>query len=89
MIQALEHRALDKMLDPLAQCLTQDVAERIAALRATPQTQERLDNLAEKNAEGTLTPRENAEYTAYVEALDVIAILQAQARRALKAGRPK
>ena len=84
------HRILNEILDPLGQCLTPAVAARIAALRAGPKTQARLDNLAEKNSEGTLTPREEAEYDAYVEALDVIAILQAKARKALRAaGRAK
>ncbi len=78
------------MLDPVGQCLTPAVASRIAALRADPRMQHRLDELAEKNAEGRLTPREEAEYEACVEALDVIAILQAKARKALKAaGRSK
>jgi hypothetical protein len=79
------HDILDEILDPVGLCLTPDVAARIAALRANSKTQRRLDKLAEKNARGTLTPQENAEYDAYVEALDVIAILQAQARKALRA----
>lgn len=85
-----DHRILDEMLDPVGQCLTPEVAARIAALRADRQMQHRLDELAEKNSAGTLTPREVTEYEAYVEALDVIAILQAKARNALKAaGRSK
>lgn len=52
--------------------------------------QHRLDELAEKNAEGKLSARDEAEYDAYLEALDVIAILQAKARKTLKsAGRAK
>jgi hypothetical protein len=79
-----EHRILDKMLDPVGQCLTPDVAGRIAALRAGPKTQRRMDELAEKNSAGKLTAREQAEYDEYIEALDVVAILQAKARNALK-----
>jgi hypothetical protein len=82
-----EHYVLNELLDPLRNCLTPDVAARIVALRANPQTQKRLDRLAEKNAAGKLTAREDAEYTAYVEALDVIAILQAKARQVLKAAK--
>ena len=78
------HRILDKMLDLVGRCLTPAVASRIAALRADPRLQHRLDELAEKNAESKLTPREEAEYEAYVEALDVIAVLQAKARKAFK-----
>ena len=80
-----DHRILDEVLDPVGQCLTPDVAARIAALRASPETQRRLDELAEKNSAGALTPQEESEYTAYVEALDVIAVLQAKARQALRA----
>jgi hypothetical protein len=43
-----------------------------------------MDELAERNAAGKLSTREQAEYDAYIEALDVIAILQAKARNALK-----
>ena len=88
MAASIEHRALDELLDPVGECSTPEVAARIAALRADPRTQARLDRLAEKNAEGRLTARDEAAYDAYVEALDVIAILQAKARRVLKtAGR--
>lgn len=78
------------MLEPVGRCLTPAVASRIASLRADPRLQQRLDQLAEKYAEGTLSTRDEAEYEAFVEALDVIAILQAKARKALKvAGRAK
>jgi hypothetical protein len=80
-------RILDSLLDPVGQCLTPAVAERIANLPSDPRTQRRLDDLAEKNAAGTLTLRQEAEYKAYVEVLDVIAILQATARKALKSAR--
>jgi len=85
-----DHRILNQVLDPVGRCLSPAVASRIAALRADARTQQRLDHLAQKNAERTLTSREAAEYEAYVEALDVIAILQAKARKTLKAaGRAK
>jgi hypothetical protein len=80
---AADHRILDKLLDPVGQCLTPTVAARIAALWAGPRTQERLDHLALKNSEGRLTSREQTEYDAYVEALDVIAVLQAKARNGI------
>jgi hypothetical protein len=79
-----EHEILDDLLAPIGECWTPEVAARIAALRATPKLQRRLDKLAEKNSQGNLTPPEEAEYAAYVEALDVVAILQAKARKSLK-----
>ena len=90
MAVTVDHQILDKLLDPVGRCLTPAVAARIAALRASPTLQERLDELAEKNSESALTSKERSEYEAYVEALDVIAILQAKARRALKSvSRPR
>jgi len=76
---------LDEMLDPVGECLTPEVAARIAGLRADRRVQDRLDELAEKNAEGKLSQAEEAEYAAYIESLDVIAIFQAVARKTLKA----
>ena len=60
-----------------------EFAEKLAALRATPQVQARIDELAEKSSEGQLTPDERIEYLAYVDAIDVISILQAKARSVL------
>ncbi|MHC1769124.1 MAG: hypothetical protein AB9869_33385 [Verrucomicrobiia bacterium] len=70
----------DRLLDPVARCFTPEVARRIAALRADPATQARLDELADRVAEGTLTPSERDEYAACVEAIDLIGLLQAKAR---------
>ena len=76
---------LERVLDPLTQCFTPEVARRIASMRADRSTQQRLDELAERSAEGSLTPAESEEYRAYVEALDLVGILQAKARAVLKA----
>ena len=77
---AAEWTALDRILDPVRDCLTPEVARRIAGLRADADTQAKLDRLAEKNAEGTITPDERAEYEALVAAVNLIAVLQAKAR---------
>jgi len=74
---------LDRLLDPFADCLTPDVALAVANLRARPEVQERIDELAEKCNEGELTPVEQAEYRAIVEAIDFISVLQAKARARL------
>jgi hypothetical protein len=52
------------------------LAEELAATRATPGVQDRIDELAEKSNEGKLTPQERAEYEAYVDAIDVIRLHQ-------------
>lgn len=71
---------LDKMLEPVARCLTPEVAKQIAELRADQSTQARIDELAAKCNEGELTEAERREYGAYVDAIDLIGLLQAKAR---------
>lgn len=71
---------LDEIFEPVTQCLTLEVARRIASLRATPKLQDRLDELADKCSEGTLSDDERDEYESRVRALNFIGVLQAQAR---------
>ena len=71
---------LAKILDPVAQCFTPEVAKRVAELRADPAVQARIEELADKCNEGTITPEEMAEYDAYIQAMDVVAVLQKKAR---------
>ena len=71
------------LLDPVAACFTPEVAQRVAGLRVNPIVQARIDELAAKANEGQLTDSEEAEYDAYIEAADVISILQAKARSVL------
>jgi hypothetical protein len=75
--------ALDRLLDPVGRCFTPEVARALIALRADEETQARIDELADKCTEGTLSPAERAEYEAYVAAIDLLAILQAKAKGAL------
>jgi hypothetical protein len=75
--------ALDRLLDPFSRILTPEFAKKVAGLRADPATQVRIDELADKCNEGQLTPEEEAEYTDYVEVIDLIGILQAKARAVL------
>jgi hypothetical protein len=79
----MESTILDKMLEPVARCWTPAVAQQIADLRADPTLQARLDELAAKCTEGALTEGEQHEYEAYVEALDLLGLLQAKARAIL------
>ena len=79
----MDRAILDKMLDPVARCWTPAVAQQIAELRADPPTQSRIDELAAKCNEGVLTDAEQREYEAYVDALDLVGLLQAKARALL------
>lgn len=76
--------SLDRILDPLTECFTPPVARRIVELQADPQTQKRLDELAAKANQGQLTDEEDSEYKQAIDAIDLLAILQAKARAFLR-----
>jgi hypothetical protein len=75
---------LDRLLDPVAECLTPEVARRIAEVQADPQTLERLEELRRKANQGTLSEAERAEYAEFVEGLDLLSILKSKARARLE-----
>jgi hypothetical protein len=82
-VQHASTAVLSDLLEPVGQIMPIEFAEKLAALRATPRVQARIDELAGKSSEGQLTPDERNEYLAYVDAVDVISILQAKARAVL------
>ena len=71
---------IDQVFEPVTQCLTPEVAQRIAALRASPEVQARLDELADKCGEGSLSETERDEYEWLVRAVNFVGVLQAKAR---------
>lgn len=76
---------LDRMLDPVSRCFDAESAKRLLDLRLDPAVQARVDELATKANEGLLTTSERAEYEAYINTDDFIAILKLKARRFLTA----
>ena len=74
---------LDRLMDPLSQCLTPESAGRVLKLRADPKLQALVDSLGEKCNEGKLTPKEQAEYANYVSFGTFIALLKSKARKML------
>jgi len=83
-MRAADTSFLDRIVEPISRCLTPESAREIVDLRADPELQARLDELAGKCNEGSLTPSERAQYLLYVEAIDLIAILQSKARILLR-----
>lgn len=81
-----ENTVLEEVLEPIAQCFTPDVARQIAGLQTSHSLQARLDDLVQKANEGELTVEERAKYEEYMEAIDLIGILQAKARKILSNG---
>ena len=82
-MQQSSANVLSQLLEPVGRFMPTEFARELAALKATPEVQARIDELADKCNEGELTEAERAEYAAYVDAIDVISILQAQARSVL------
>ncbi len=76
--------ALDRMLDPLSDCLDAEVARRIVALRIAPEIQARIQELADRCNEGQLTEAERAEYDGYVEGAEIVSLIKLKARRFLR-----
>ena len=74
---------LGSVFEPLGRCLTPASAREILSVRADESAAARVEELASKSAAGTLTPEEQAEYRLFVEIGDMLALLQAKARRYL------
>ena len=74
---------LDRLLDPLTEALTPKVAAALLELRADSELDAHIGELRRKANDGTLTPTEDADYKDFVEAVDLISIMQAKARRFL------
>jgi hypothetical protein len=75
--------ALDRMLDPLSDCLNVEVAQRIAALHIDPEIQARIAELADRSTEGLLSEVEREEYESYVEGAEILSLIKLKARRYL------
>jgi hypothetical protein len=74
---------LDRLLDPLTEAFTPQMAFALLELRADSELEAHIDELRRKANAGTLSPAEDAEYKDFVEAVDLISIMQAKARRFL------
>ena len=74
---------LDRFLEPMTEALTPEVARVIINLRADEETEAEVQRLREKANEGKLTADEEASYKDFVDAVDVISIIQSKARRYL------
>ncbi len=79
--------ALEKLLRPLSQSMSVELARALVGLIADHETQTRYDQLAEKHAQGLLTAAELEELEGMVRANTLLGLLKAEARSAL--GRAK
>ncbi len=74
---------MERMVDPISRVLTPEAAEEIVNLRADEETQRRIDELADKCNEGSLTSEEQSEYQEFVSMFNILTVLQARARNVL------
>lgn len=80
---------IDRLVEPVVRALTPEVARALVKLRADPELQARMDELAEKCNEGQLTPAERDEYETSIRFGNFVAIIQAKARAFLKNDKSK
>ena len=74
---------LDRMLQPVTEAMSPEFANKLISLQADEELLSHIEQLRGKANQGTITAEEEAEYHDFVESVDVISILQAQARRVL------
>jgi hypothetical protein len=74
---------LDRFLEPVTDAFTVEFARRIVDLRADDKLQAEIDELRQKANDGTLSCDEETSYKDFVEAVDLISIIQSKARRFL------
>ena len=80
MIQPTHESVLQRVLAPVTDCLTPEVARYIVDARLDSAVQRRLNRLAPKADFGTLTDAERSEYKALVDGVEFLAIFKARAR---------
>jgi biopolymer transport protein ExbD len=74
---------LDSMLKPATDQMPPDFASKLLELRAGPELLTRIEELRSKANSGLLSADEQIEYRDFVEAIDIISLLQSKARKIL------
>lgn len=72
--------ASSSLLDAFVSCYTPDTLHALANARMSAAGAARVDELAAKANDGTLTPEERQEYKAYIDYGDVLTLLHLKAR---------
>lgn len=73
-------QAFHRGMAPIFALLTPEQTRRLADLQGDPGLVDRLEELAAKANEGELSVTDREEYEAYIEANNVLAVFQAEAR---------
>ncbi|HUQ72514.1 MAG TPA: hypothetical protein VM165_23505 [Planctomycetaceae bacterium] len=73
-------QAFHRGIAPVFALLSPEQTRQLAALSGDPALESRLEKLAGKANEGELSTAERSEYEGYLEANNLLAVLQAEAR---------
>lgn len=80
--------ALERLLRPLSQNFSLELARALAGVQADAETQNRYDELAAKRTEGQLTPAEQADLESIVRANTLLGVFKAEAHAFLAHAKP-
>ena len=83
-VLSIDEPILGRMLRPLAGGLREELLQAVAKMECAPAEQARYEELADRNAEGLITPEELRELKAIVSANTFLSMLRAEARAALQ-----
>jgi hypothetical protein len=78
-----ETLAFERGVRPIMELVLPEKAVQVLRFDPDPELQARIEELANKSTEGTLTNDERSEYAGYVRANKFIAILKRQAKHLL------
>jgi hypothetical protein len=73
--------AFQRGVSPLLELLLAGREDAVLSVQTDRSLRERIDELASKNTEGTLSPEERDEYTGYVRANKFVAVLRREAKK--------
>jgi hypothetical protein len=79
-----ETAILERVLDPNKDDMSPEMVRYILGMDFPPADVARMDELAEKARDGTLSAPEQFEIEEYRRVADLLALLQSKARRSLK-----
>ena len=80
---------VDQIFDSLGRCLTVEAATNLQEFRVGDDLQRQLDEWADKSCQGILDAAEREQYESVLRTLNLVAVLQAKARKLILENGPK
>ena len=73
--------AFQRGVNPLLELLLPGKVDELLAAKRDPALSDRIEQLASKSTEGTLSPEEREEYLGYIRANKFVAVLRREAKK--------